>query len=74
MVLAVLMIAASFCIPTAAVQKVDVAALLAEADCYINFDDGIVDVNGNYEPANCRWVPMSVQNRNKRPRVRSAIT
>lgn len=49
MVLAVLMIAASFCIPTAAVQKVDVAALLAEADCYINFDDGIVDVNGNYE-------------------------
>ena len=49
MVLAVLMIAASFCIPTAAVQKVDVAALLKTADCYINFDDGIVDVNGNYE-------------------------
>lgn len=25
-----------------------------------------IDVNGNYEPSNCRWVPMSVQNKNKR--------
>ncbi len=49
LVLAVIMIAASLCLPTAAVHNVDVAALLAKADCYINFDDGIVDVNGNYE-------------------------
>ena len=27
-----------------------------------------IDVNGNYEPSNCRWVPMSVQAKNKRPR------
>lgn len=25
-----------------------------------------IDVNGNYEPSNCRWVPMSVQSKNKR--------
>lgn len=25
-----------------------------------------IDVNGNYEPDNCRWVGMDVQNRNKR--------
>lgn len=25
-----------------------------------------IDVNGNYEPSNCRWVTMSVQNKNKR--------
>lgn len=25
-----------------------------------------IDVNGNYEPNNCRWVDMNVQNRNKR--------
>ena len=24
-----------------------------------------IDVNGNYEPSNCRWVGMKVQNRNK---------
>lgn len=27
--------------------------------CYLN-------VNGNYEPLNCRWVSQSVQNLNKR--------
>lgn len=27
-----------------------------------------IDVNGNYEPDNCRWVGMDVQNKNKRPR------
>lgn len=27
-----------------------------------------IDVNGNYEPTNCRWVPMAEQNKNKRPR------
>ena len=27
-----------------------------------------IDVYGNYEPNNCRWVPTSVQNKNKRKR------
>lgn len=25
-----------------------------------------IDVNGNYEPSNCRWVSMAEQNKNKR--------
>ena len=25
-----------------------------------------IDVNGNYEPSNCRWVTKAVQNRNRR--------
>ena len=25
-----------------------------------------IDVNGNYEPRNCRWIPMSEQHKNKR--------
>lgn len=25
-----------------------------------------IDVNGNYEPSNCRWVSMKIQNQNKR--------
>lgn len=25
-----------------------------------------IDVNGNYEPSNCRWVSMEVQAKNKR--------
>lgn len=25
-----------------------------------------IDVNGNYEPSNCRWVTMAEQNKNKR--------
>lgn len=25
-----------------------------------------IDVNGNYEPSNCRWVSMAVQSKNKR--------
>ena len=29
-----------------------------------------IDNNGNYEPNNCRWVDMKVQNRNKRARRR----
>lgn len=27
-----------------------------------------IDVNGNYEPSNCRWVDMKTQLKNRRPR------
>ena len=26
-----------------------------------------IDVNGNYEPSNCSWIPFSEQQKNKRP-------
>lgn len=28
-----------------------------------------INVDGDYEPSNCRWVDMATQNRNKRPRA-----
>ena len=27
-----------------------------------------INVNGNYEPTNCRWITIAEQNKNKRPR------
>ena len=48
LVLAAVLLATSLCVPAAA-DSADAATLLSQADCYINFDDGIVDVNGNYE-------------------------
>lgn len=32
-----------------------------------------VDVDGNYEPSNCKWLPLSLQNRNKRNSVRFTL-
>lgn len=32
-----------------------------------------IDVNGNYEPSNCRWVDMKVQSRNRRNNVRFSL-
>lgn len=32
-----------------------------------------IDVNGNYEPSNCRWVGVDVQNYNKRNTVRHKV-
>lgn len=37
-------------------------------DSYVCTIDRI-DVNGNYEPSNCRWVDMKIQQNNKRQRV-----
>jgi hypothetical protein len=28
-----------------------------------------IDVNGNYEPSNCRWIPMAEQSKNRRNTV-----
>jgi hypothetical protein len=32
-----------------------------------------IDVNGNYEPSNCRWTTHSVQMSNRRPYVRKEL-
>lgn len=35
-------------------------------DCPPNFSIERIDVNGNYEPSNCKWIPWKEQWKNKR--------
>lgn len=41
------------------------------------YKDGLsidrIDCNGNYEPSNCRWIPIEAQQRNKRDTVRVCV-
>lgn len=46
------------------------AAFLADmGDCPAGMTLDRIDSDGNYEPGNCRWVPMLMQNRNRRSSV-----
>ena len=59
--------------------RTDYAAFLAWAN-QNGYAEGLtldrINVNGNYEPSNCRWVNMHIQNANKRksPRNTSGAT
>jgi hypothetical protein len=39
-------------------------------DCPKGFSIERIDVSGDYEPGNCKWIPLGMQGRNKRNNVR----
>ena len=35
-------------------------------ECPDNYSIERIDVNGNYTPKNCKWIPMKAQSKNRR--------